>query len=203
MEYGSLYKLYDPLATRPFILSVPQDWIDIPKANQLFYGTWQPPEPVLLKAVSGGQAADVLWTGLPPLFVVSQKVIDILHRNRFTGWGIFPVEVYDRKGAPLPRYQGFSIKSYAGKQDYSRSTFIMKPLVPGGKPSGVYKGTFFDESKWDGSDIFRIQHAIIIVTKPVMQEFKRNKIANVRFTPLLKTETDELIYESLKRSGQL
>jgi hypothetical protein len=202
-NYNDFYKMSDPLATKPFILHIKQNWVDIPKANQLFYGTWQPPEPIILQAISGGQVADVLWTSLPPLLCISQRLVDILFEHKFTGWGTFPVEVYDRKGVSLAGYSGFSIKSYAGKQDFSRCTIIMKPPVPGFSlpPVRFYIGTFFNETKWDGSDIFRIQHAVMIVRKRVMQEFKKNRITNVRFTPLLETETSESIYKSLKNSG--
>jgi hypothetical protein len=192
-DYNNLFEMSDPLANRPLRLDPQQNWIDQEMVNNLFYGLAQPPEPIKFIPQSGKQATDVLWSSYPPLFCISQKVVDIFLKNKFTGWGTYPVEVYDHNHNFLPEYYGFSIKSYAGKRDCSRSTRVMKPPVPGLKPSGVYIGTYFDESMWDGSDIFRIQHAVKIVTKAVVQIFKQNKITNVRFTPLLETEISEAI----------
>jgi hypothetical protein len=203
VDYNSLYWMHDPLATKPLRLIGHQKWIDQEMANNLFYGSRQPLEHVKLEPQSGRQITDILWTSGPPIFCVSQKVIDILHKNLFTGWGTYPVEVYNHDGKYLHGYQGFSVKSYAGKQDFSRCSIEMKPPAPGITPKKYYIGTYFDESKWDGSDIFRIQHAIIIFKKKVVQEFKKHKITNVRFELLPKTETSESIYESLKKSGSL
>lgn len=117
------------------------------------------------------------------------KGLDLLRENKFTGWSTYPVEVYGRKGEYLPDYYGFAITSDAGKIDKSRSPIITKPpYVPGGKPPRVYKGVFFDERKWDGSDFFRLFASFIIVTRSVRDAFKRAKISNVRFTPLSEME---------------
>ena len=203
IDYNNLFELYDPFANRPLRLDTQQDWIDQEMVNNLFYGLAQPPEPIKFIPQSGKQATDVLWSSFPPLFCVSQKVVNILLENNFTSWGTYSVEVYDRDHNFIPGYYGFSIKSYAGKQDFSRSTRIMKPPVPGLKPTGVYVGSYFDESLWDGSDIFCVQGATKIVTKAVVQEFKKNKVTNVKFIPLLETETSEVVYKSLLKNGAL
>jgi len=93
----------------------------------LFGGEWQPPEPVAFKAYMGGSPADFLWTGFPPLFCVSQRVIDLLEENQFTGWSTYPVEVYDRHGGKLPGYHDFAITGSAVRRDLSRSQIITKP----------------------------------------------------------------------------
>ncbi len=183
----------DPLANRPLRLDPQQDWIDQEMVNNLFYGSAQPPEPIKFIPQSGKQATDVLWSSYPPLFCISQKVVDIFLENKFTGWGTYPVEVYDHEHNVITGYYGFSIKSYAGAQDFSRSPRVMKTWSPHHEPSAFYIGTYFDESMWDGSDIFRIQYAVIIVNKAIVQTFKQNKITNVRFTPLLETEISEAI----------
>ncbi|MCX6013534.1 MAG: hypothetical protein NTV30_09040, partial [Chloroflexi bacterium] len=65
---------------------------------------------------------------------------------------------------------------------------IKPPMIDGGKSYRVYQGIYFNESKWDGSDIFRIQHAVIIVNRQVYQAFQKAKIANIRFKPILDDE---------------
>ena len=196
-DYNNFYELMDPLATRPFRLNPQQKWVDQEMVNGVFYGLRQPPEPISFKPYRGRLAADILWSTFPPLMCVSQNIVDILTENQFKGWGTYPVVVFNREGTIVPGYYGFSVKSYAGAQDFSRGTKIMKSPAPGIKPSGVFIGTFFDEGKWDGSDIFRIQHAVIIMSKQVVQAFKKNKIINARLTPLPETETSAIIYESI------
>jgi hypothetical protein len=189
IDYSQLFELEDPLANRPLRLSPKSVWLHKNDANQLFYGRWQPPEPVLFEGYMGGSIADFLWSGLTPLVCISERVVNLLLDNRFTGWATYPVEVYDRKGVHLPGYYGFAVKSYAGERDYERSEIVTKPPpTPAGKFYDVYKGIYFDESKWDGSEIFRVQHAIIIVTSRVQVAFKKAKVNNIRFTPAMESE---------------
>jgi hypothetical protein len=193
VDYSQLFRFSDPLANRPFRLSPESDFIHIPEANSLFCGKWQPPEPVVFKAYMGGQATDIMWSGLPPMFCISSRVVQLLKENSCTGWSIYPAKVYDRKGNELPDYHGFSVISYAGKQDLRRSEIIIKPpMRPDGEPYKVYKGYYFEDDQWDKSDIFRVYFSHIIVTRKVRDVFKQAKIINVKFTPLLEYETLEL-----------
>jgi hypothetical protein len=138
----------------------------------------------------GRQATDFVWCSLTPVVVISERVVELLQQHRFTGWATYPVEVYGRQGEPLHGYLGLAIIGRAGKQDRSRSTIITKPApVPGGKSYQVYKGFYFDESQWDGSDIF-LADGLKIITLPVQKAFRRTKVSNVRFTPLMDVEID-------------
>ena len=67
----------------------------------------------------------------------------------------------------------------------------------------MYKGFYFDESQWDGSDIFLVGgHKV--VTLPVQKAFKRAKVSNVRFTPLMEVEIDVYLdrFDAECESGQ-
>lgn len=93
----------------------------------------------------------------------------------------------------LPEYFGFAVTGRGGESKRDRSEVVTKPPpVPGGKPYQVYKGLYFDESQWDGSDIFLVD-AKIVVTKAVRDAFKQSKISNVLFTCLIDVETDVLL----------
>jgi hypothetical protein len=193
VDYTTLFKLSDSFANRPFRLHVESNFIHTPEAVSLFYGEWQPPEPVVFKAYMGGQATDIMWSGFIPLFCISSRVVKVLEENKFTGWSLYPAKVFDHKGNELPDYHGFSVTSYAGKQDLRRSEIITKPpMTTNGEPYNVYKGFYFEDEKWDGSDIFRVYSSHKIVTKKVKEAFKRAKIVNVMFTQLLEDETLEL-----------
>jgi hypothetical protein len=202
VDYSDFFYMHDPLANRPLRLSPQQDWIMRENENiewLLFYGELQPPEPVIFKAYMGGQATDFLWSGLVALVCISQRVVDLLRDNALTGWATYPVEVYGRQGEHLPGYYGFAVTSYAGEQDLSRSQIVTRSLY--GKPVEMYKGLYFSESSWDGSDIFRVGPGTKVVTGKVQRAFKRAKISNVRFTPVLEDETEVSIFQYRKKQG--
>jgi hypothetical protein len=201
-DFNDFYELSLPFATRPYILGIQNDE-DIPKPSQIFYGEVLPPHPLEFRAIAGGQPTDFLYTDETIIICVSQKVIDILIGNKCTGWSTYPVICYDQNNSLLPGYYGFSVKSYAGEIDNSKSTIITKPVVPGyTKMAHFYIGSYFVETKWDGSHIFRIQNAVTVARKEVVQEFKRNKVTNVRFTRLTETVTIETVVKFRKGAGQ-
>lgn len=196
VNYSELFELSDPGATRPLRLAPrEQKWINDDTAWRLFIGEWQPPEPVILKGVMGGMPADFLWTTFPPLVCISKRVVKLLRQKIFTGWAVYPVKVFDRDGHFLPDYYGFSVKSSVGKQDINRSLVVSKPpIMPGGKSYQVYKGMYFDETKWLGSDIFRVEAAFIVVTQRVRETFIRAKVSNVHFISLTESEMNVSLY---------
>lgn len=167
------------------------DWLDKEIARLLFIGELEKTErPVRLCGYMGGRPMDFLWTGFTPLVCISKRVVALLEEHQFTGWSTYPVEVYDRKGQYLPDYFGFAITGKAGERDRSRSEIITRPPpAPAGKPYQVYKGLFFNEQEWDGSDFFVLANSYWkIVSQPVWQVFKRNKVNNVRLIRLTEVE---------------
>ncbi len=194
LDYSKLFELADPLANRPLRLGIVSDavWLAIrDDVWSLYRGQLRLSEPLRLRAYMGGQATDFLWSGYPPLVCVSSRVVDLLREHGITGWDTYPVEVYGRKGEPLPGYHGFAVTGPECRRDRSRSQILTRQAVPGGKPFQVYKGLYFDESHWDGSDIFLVRpFGGIVVTEKVYRLFKRAKVSNVRFTPLTEVEID-------------
>jgi len=202
VDFSKFYRFEDPMATRPLRLTVPEEsewwnWIkkDRDYSFALARGQVQPPNPVKLVGYMGRQVMDILWTGDVWMFCVSSRVIELLQKNNITGWATYPVEVYDRKGQPLPGYHGFAVTGRGCRRDRSRSQIITKQVVPGGKPFEVYKGLYFYEEDWDGSDFFRVLGVGTVVTEKVMRLFKKAKIANVRFIPLPEVELDVILDE--------
>jgi hypothetical protein len=195
VDYSQLFLLDDPVSSRYLRLSNRQDRLSIDKEILVSHGDLQPPKPLVMKGYMGGQITDILWSG-SILVCVSQKVIDILLDNRFSGWSTFPVEVYDRRNNYLPGYYGFAIPSFVGDQELKRSEIITKPPNGvGGETYTVYKGVYFDESKWDGSDFFRITEGFIAVTKRVKDAFTKDKIKNIEFTPLPDVEIMTAVFD--------
>jgi hypothetical protein len=194
MNYSEFYLFQDPFSNRWLRLEPSPEWVNEELAQKLAYGRWQPPEPVIFKGYMGGPLADILWTGLPPMACVSEKVINILEEHHFSGWSTYPVKVSDRKGNNLPGYYGFAVTSYAGERDLSRSPIIVTYTSPDGRTSKAYKGFYFDENKWDGSDIFRVGNGYFIVKQSVKDSFIKAKIRNVKFIILPDEETNTLVY---------
>ena len=200
VEYSELFLFEDPFAKQWLRLEPISKWVMVDDIDRkLAYGQWQPSEPVVFRGYMGSLVADILWTGLPPLLCVSERVVTILKENKFTGWSTYPVEVYDRKGNRLTGFYGFAITSYAGKRDLTRSTKIKKsPYVPGGSIPELYKGFYFNKTEWDGSDIFRVHPSTKIVKRVVKNVFIKERIRNVKFIALPDEETDTIIYSKFE-----
>lgn len=193
VDFAKFYQFDDPMATRPLRLTFPpeSDWITRDDAFALMRGQAQPPAPIKLVGFMGGQVMDILWSSMVWIFCVSSRVVELLQANHVTGWSTYPVEVYGRKGEPLPGYYGFAVTGSGCRRDRSRSQIFTKQAVPGGKPFEVYKGLYFYEEDWDGSDFFIVRSfGGIVVTEKVQRLFKKAKIANVRFIPLPEVELD-------------
>lgn len=196
VDYGKFYELSDPLANRPLRLEdYDSDWLTNEQLQLLVRGALRPEQPLKLRGYMGRQVVDVLWTGRALLFCVSSRVIELLSEHGITGWSTFPVEVYDRQGGPLPGYHGFAITGPVCRRDKSRSQIVAKPPpVPEGEGREVYRGLYFDESQWDGSDFFWVDRSGgRVVTERVYRLFKRNKISNVRLVPLPEVEIDVIL----------
>lgn len=193
---SSFFRLNDPLATRPLRLELLgySDWITKTNAIDLFHGRLKLDTPLGLGAYMGGQVTDFLWSSLTPLVCISERVKEILQMNTITGWATYPVEVFDRKGASLPGYHGFAVTGGECRRDRSRSQLFTRQVAPEGKPFEVYKGLYFHEEDWDGSDIFWVRSfGGTVVTEKVQKIFKQSKVTNARLIPLPEVELDVLL----------
>ena len=53
--------------------------------------------PVVFKQDYGKKLTDILGTGWPSLYLISDRLKKILEDNELTGWKTFPITVYDKK----------------------------------------------------------------------------------------------------------
>jgi len=83
-------------------------------------------------------------------------------------------------------YSGLVVSGRCGAIDNSRSVQVQKAVV--GNPKGhalVWKGLYFAEESWDGSDIFRPPGTgYIFVTEKVRAALDRAKVTNLTCTAL-------------------
>lgn len=194
-NYKAFSWMSDPLANRPLRLDT-DGTVSGEMAWQLSLGDMIPEQPLRLAAVMGGQPAPILWTRFPPLVCVHQRVVDVLTQRNFTGWSVYPVEVYGRKVEPIPDYYGFAITGRGGEVDISRSQLVTKPApAERGRPYQVYLGVYFHPEQWDGSDLFFV-NGHRVVREAVVKAFKRAKIFNVQFMSLPDVEIDAYFYRA-------
>ena len=125
----------------------------------------------------GAVAADFIWNDIL-LPIVSQKVVDILLRNRIESYSTFEVEVH-RASKTISGYFGLAILGRGGLND--PKAYRDGPL-PGTQVQRV-NGLF--PTSWDGCDLFTLDDAkrLILATERVRILFKKEKVTNCRFTP--------------------
>jgi hypothetical protein len=187
VDFSKFYQLINPQANRPYFLTKggDRDRLTAEYEEQLRRGQVKPADTIKLGVMMGGQPTDFLYSSMVVIVCVSTKVVEVLTEVHATGWATYPVEITNRKGELLPPYHGLAITGGDCRRDRSRSTLVTRQAVPNGPPFPVYKGLYFHEEDWDGSDFFRVKSfGGEIVTEKVFRAFKKNKISNVKFIPL-------------------
>ena len=184
--FDKLFEMNDPLADRPYRGDVDVEWV---KKGFVFIRGEVVPEEAVAVTHAMGEAIpqDVIWTTSVAFLVVSQRFIDILLDNRFTGWSTYPVEVYSKAGELLPGYFGFSVGGRCGPIEYEKSQVIYEDMPGGRVPS--YKGLYFDPDSWDGSDFFMPSDrgGWKLTLEPVKRALEKAKVRNIRFKRLDET----------------
>jgi hypothetical protein len=196
LDFSMFYQLSDPLANRPLRITVRgySDWVSSEYAWKLFRGEATQEQPIKLGGYMGRQVTEFLWSDLVHIFCVSSSIMESFRSKEITGWSTYSVEVYGRKGELIPGYHGFSVTGGECRRDRSRSQIFNRQAVPGGKPGGVYKGFYFYEEDWDGSDIFRVSSfGGTVVTEKVFKILDKVKSKNVMLIPLPEVEIDVLL----------
>jgi hypothetical protein len=181
------FKISDPLADRPYRGRIDTElrWND---EFSFLRAESMPDRPLPIRHAMGEAVPrDFIWTTMATPVVVSQRFIDILLDNRFTGWSTYAVEVYSKAGDLLPGYYGLSITGRCGPIEYEKSQVIYEDM-PGGRVPR-YKGLYFDPDGWDGSHFFTPSDrgAWKLIVEPVRRALEKAKVRNIRFKRLDET----------------
>ncbi len=191
-QHNLFFELADPLKNPPFRLRSRLPAESLPDRKQLdlhAQGANELSVRFQFDAVQGNKAEDFLWTQLVRPACVSGRVVKLLEVNEISGWSTFPVEVYDPDGILIPDFHGLAVTGPSYRAEHNRSEIVqMPPLVQGGKSFEIYRGLFFDESLWDGTDMFWVDR-VHVVTERTCRLFQEHKVGNVQFTPLEERET--------------
>ena len=147
--------------------------------------------PIIFMQEYGHKLTDILDTGYPPLYLISDRMKTILEENDLTGWKCFPVRVFDKKKKEVLGYHGFSIVGRCGPIDHKKATIIEKRLLPEWPLRKYHKGLYVGLDKWDGTDFFIPENsAWPIITKRTADLLKKNKITNICIRNLADIECD-------------
>jgi len=171
--------------------------------NRLIYGDYKSLHfPILFKQESGKRWDDILDTGWPSLYLISDRLKRVLKENKLVGWKAFPIKLLDKKGNEIPGYHGFSITGHCGPIDYNKCEIFQKRLVEGGPIRNFYKVLYVGLDQWDGSDFFHPEGNLgIIVTVKAADILKKNKISNISLRNLSDIETLESVVKLLEEKG--
>lgn len=145
--------------------------------------------PVIFKQEYGKNLKDILDTGAASLYLISERMKNILEENLLTGWQTYPIKLYDKRENEILGYHGFSITGKCGPTIYDNCEIIEKRRVPNGPICKFYKGVFIDE--WDGSDFFTPEKTYnTFITKKTADILKKNKITNLELENLAEMEIE-------------
>lgn len=145
--------------------------------------------PVTFQIQSGKKFLDILDTGWPSLYLISDRLKTILEEQGLTGWLSFSIKLLDKNNNLIQGYHGLSVKGSCSCIDYEACEIIEKRYVEDGPICKFYKG--MPIKNWDGSDFFTpIGTFEIVVSKKAADLLKKNKITNVSLQNLADKETD-------------
>ncbi|MCK4543254.1 MAG: hypothetical protein KAU17_13555 [Spirochaetales bacterium] len=159
-------------------------------AYRILKGEIQIKNPLVFTIMKGKRFKDLVPTGHALLYLISQKVVEVLESNKISGWRTFPADIYDNKNKLITGYYGFVIVGRCGIIDKSQSEIIVKTRnTPKGLRKSEYlKGYFFDPNTWDGSDIFSpigtghiflLEKVKKLIEKSGLTYFEFNRIADI------------------------
>lgn len=155
----------------------------------LVRGEWRPRRALpATRGMGFRHPGPAVWTRWVAPLLLADKIVEHLRGEGLTGWDTYPVKLEGKDGAPMPRYRGLVVTGRCGPVDDTRARKVRKRL-PGGR-FPVWKGMYFEEATWDGSDFFMPagNNGRTFTTMAVVEAFRRANVKNVKFTPLPEVE---------------
>jgi hypothetical protein len=140
--------------------------------------------------LQGTKFYDIVPTGYPSVYLVSEKLQSILTGSEFKGYTLRSIILKNKRNELVPGYQLLSICSKVGPILNEKSIKIMMPpAVPWGDPYEAYVGLYFDLSTWDGSHFFFPEGtSYIFVVEEVKKLFEEHKVTNCQFDKVIDLE---------------
>ncbi len=135
---------------------------------------------MIFRQDQGNKLTDILDTGWPGLFLISDHLKTILEDNQLTGWLTYSINLYDKKKREINNYHGFSVIGICGQISYKDSKIIEKRRIAEGPTSRYYKGLSIGLNEWNGCDFFTPNDSYrTIITEKTANILKKEKITNL------------------------
>jgi hypothetical protein len=145
--------------------------------------------PIIFKQKYGNKLLDIIDTGCAGLFLISDKLKEVLENNRLTGWKTFSVEIHDTRNNHISGYHGLSVTGRCESTSFEQSEIIEKQLVATGPVRKYYKGISIN--RWDGADFFSPEKKYqTFVSQKASDLLKKNKITNLQLENTVEYEID-------------
>ncbi|MEX2569221.1 MAG: hypothetical protein WD431_24970 [Cyclobacteriaceae bacterium] len=140
--------------------------------------------------LQGMKFYDVIATGYPGIYLVSEKIQYILIGSGFNGYILRPITLKDKKDISISGYKLLSIISKVGSIENEKSfKKMMPPIVSWEDPYEAYIGLYFDVFTWDKSHFFYPEGtSFIFVVEEVKRLFEQKKVTNCRFNKVIDLE---------------
>lgn len=137
--------------------------------------------PVNFSHKYGNKMMDILDTGWPSLYLISDKCKELLSQNNISGYLTYSINLTDKNKNKINGYSGLSIKGLSKSYSICKDKVVYKKFVDDGLEYKYYRGIKFDEYGWDGSDIFLTEGSFeIFSTKKLVDLFNKNGITNFK-----------------------
>lgn len=157
---------------------------------EFFYSLDSSNHKYVFEQVGGKNAHDFILAGFSFIYLISNKVKNILLENGFTGWREQKVEIYTKYKKQITGYSGLAVVGRCGPilNELSVKKEV-DPPVSFGNSYEAYLGLYFDEKTWDGSDIFSPEGKHnIFVTEELKHILMKNNVSNIDFIPISDVE---------------
>lgn len=131
--------------------------------------------------------ADVLDTGNLSLYLISDKIFNVLVNSKATGWLEYPINFIDKDGKTIPGYHGLSISGKSSERDFSYSGIITKQIGKNGPKLDYYVGHKIHDDIESLPDIFIPNNTLeILVKEKVAMAIKAIKPTNCSLSEVSK-----------------
>lgn len=185
IDFSKLYSMeeaFKPGAFRPDV----SDYCNLGREllRQYQRAELRPPQPLQLGWAQGSRLVDFTGTTAVLPDVISDRFFDALHASGATGWTTYPIELRGRNEELIEGYCALAVTGRCGPRQDERSRIEIR-AVPSGKSCAFKVGWYFDETTWDGSDVFVPKGtSFVFVTDKVKRALEKAKVTNVKFTTL-------------------
>jgi hypothetical protein len=200
-QISEFFKLSSNLDSKTF-RAAPK--IDVPDINiALLTGQVSHVEfPLAFQQCGGSLLKDLVDTGFSGLYLISDRMKEVLIGKKLTGWRSYEIRLVDRTGVEIGGYSGLSILGRCGPIDISKSLVTQKHLTREGPLSTYYRGLFIGVDRWDGSDFFLpLPYYAPMVTAKAANVLRKANLSNISLENLSTVEINKMTAQLIEQQA--